>query len=92
MGKKAEHLAIVSNGKYDKDKIIMLGDAPGDRDAAKDNDLSFYAINPGDEAKSWKRFHDEAFDKFIEGRYAGEYEKMVMDEFETCLPEHPQWS
>jgi phosphoglycolate phosphatase-like HAD superfamily hydrolase len=92
MGKKAEHLAIVSNGKYDKDKIIMVGDAPGDLKAAKDNDLAFYAINPGDEARSWKRFHDEAFDKFMAGRYAGKYEKMVIDEFETCLPEHPQWS
>ncbi len=92
MGKKAEHLAIVSNGKYDKDKIIMLGDAPGDQNAAKQNDLAFYAINPGDEAKSWRRFHDEAFDKFMNGSYAGEYEKKVIDEFETYLPEHPQWT
>ena len=92
MGKKAEHLAIVSDGKYDKDKIIMLGDAPGDRNAARDNDLAFYAINPGDEAKSWKRFGDEAFDKFMAGDYAGKYEKMVIDEFDTYLPEHPQWS
>ncbi len=91
MGQKADHLAIVSDGKYDKDKIIMLGDAPGDRDAAKDNDLAFYAINPGDEAKSWRRFHDEAFDKFMAGSYVGEYEKMVINEFDTCLPEYPQW-
>jgi phosphoglycolate phosphatase-like HAD superfamily hydrolase len=92
MGKKAEHLAIVSDGKYDKDKIIMLGDAPGDQNAAKQNDLAFYAVNPGAEANSWKRFHDEAFDKFMDGSYAGEYEKMVIDEFETYLPQHPQWA
>ncbi len=91
MGKKAEHLSIVSDGKYDKDKIIMLGDAPGDHNAAKQNGLAFYAINPGNEANSWKRFCDEAFDKFMDGLYGGEYEKMVIDEFDTYLPENPKW-
>ena len=91
MGKKIEHLAIVSEGKYDKEKIIMLGDAPGDLNAAKTNDLAFYAINPGDEAKSWKRFYDEAFGKFITGEYAGHYEQMIIDNFDTYLPEHPSW-
>lgn len=77
--------------KYDKDKIIMLGDASGDLNAAKANNLTFYAINPGDEAISWKRFHDEAFGNFIAGEYMGEYEKMIIDEFEISLPEQPQW-
>ncbi len=91
MGTKAEHLAIVSDGKYKKDKIIMLGDAPGDHDAAKTNGLMFYPINPGDEPKSWKRFHDEAFDKFIDGEYSGEYGEKVVAEFDSYLPEHPPW-
>ena len=90
MGKKAEHLAIISE-KYDKDKILMVGDAPGDRNAALVNDLLFYPINPGAEEQSWKRFHDEAFDKFIEGSYAGEYEEKVIAEFDECLPENPPW-
>ncbi len=91
MGKKAEHLTIVSNGKYAKDKIIMLGDAPGDMNAAKANNVLFYPINPGDEDNSWKRFHDEAFDKFMNGKYSGEYEDKVITEFDECLPEHPSW-
>ena len=91
MGKKAEHLAIVSNGKYAKDKIIMLGDAPGDMNAAKVNEVLFYSINPGDEDSSWKRFHDEAFDKFMNGDYAGDYEGKVIAEFNECLPETPSW-
>jgi len=90
MGKKAEHLAIISE-KYDKDKILMVGDAPGDRNAALVNDLLFYPINPGAEEQSWKRFYDEAFDKFIEGSYVGEYEKKVIAEFDECLPENPPW-
>ncbi len=91
MGTKTEHLAIVSNGKYAKDKIIMLGDAPGDMNAAKANGVLFYPINPGDEDKSWQRFHDEAFDKFMDAQYAGDYEDKVIAEFDECLPEHPSW-
>jgi phosphoglycolate phosphatase-like HAD superfamily hydrolase len=91
MGTKMQHLSFVSNGKYPKDKIIMLGDAPGDMKAAKANDVLFYSVNPGDEDNSWKRFHDEAFDKFINGEYAGDYEDKVIEKFDKCLPEHPSW-
>ena len=90
MGSKAEHLAVMC-GKYDKSKILMMGDAPGDQNAAEVNDVMFYAINPGAESASWKRFCDEAFDKFIAGEYCGEYEQMVKDEFDGYLPEHPSW-
>ena len=29
-------------------------------------------INPGDEAASWKRFNQQAFDKFIDGKFSGD--------------------
>lgn len=90
MGKKAEHLAVMCE-KYDKDKILMMGDALGDQDAAEKNDSLFYAINPEAEGASWKRFHDEGFDKFTAGQYAGEYETMVKAEFAGYLPETPPW-
>ncbi len=90
MGKKAEHLAVMCD-KYDKDKILMIGDAPGDRNAAKKNSVLFYAVNPGAEDASWKRFHDEAFDKFIAGKYAGRYENMIIAEFDSFLPDNPPW-
>jgi len=91
MGKKAEHLNYAASGKYEKDHILMVGDAPGDMKAARANNALFYPINPGDEAASWKRFHDEAFDKFIKGEYAGEYEEKVIAEFDEYLPETPPW-
>lgn len=91
MGKKAEHIAYASQGHYAKDHVLMIGDAPGDMRAAKANDALFYPINPGTEKRSWKRFHDEAFDKFIAGDYAGQYEEMLIAEFQACLPEHPSW-
>ena len=91
MGKKAQHLEYAAKGRYEKNHVLMVGDAPGDMKAAKVNDALFYPINPGDEARSWKRFHDEAFDKFINGEYAGEYEEKVIAEFDAYLPETPPW-
>ena len=91
MGKKAQHLEYAAKGRYEKNHILMVGDAPGDMKAAKANDALFYPINPGDEVKSWKRFADVAFDKFINGQYAGEYEEKVIAEFDAYLPETPPW-
>jgi len=90
-GKKAQHLDYATTGKYEKDHVIMIGDAPGDMKAAKANGVLFYAINPGDEVESWKRFGDEAFDKFVNGQYAGEYEEKVIAEFDAYLPKLPPW-
>lgn len=91
MGSKKEHLQYGAGGKYEAGKVLMVGDAPGDMRAAKTNDALFYPINPGHEAASWKRFVDEALDKFFQGEYAGEYEARVIDEFMSYLPEHPPW-
>jgi phosphoglycolate phosphatase-like HAD superfamily hydrolase len=92
MGTKAVHLELATKGKYEKDHVLMVGDAPGDMKAARANDALFYPINPGHETQSWKRFHDEAFDEFINGRYAGAYEAELIAEFDRYLPEHPPWA
>ncbi|MFH1616304.1 MAG: HAD hydrolase-like protein [Planctomycetota bacterium] len=91
MGTKAQHLDIATKGKYAKNHVLMIGDAPGDMKAARSIGALFYPVNPGDEDKSWKRFHDEAFDKFIAGKYAGDYETKLIAEFDEYLPEHPDW-
>jgi phosphoglycolate phosphatase-like HAD superfamily hydrolase len=91
MGKKAQHLEYATKGRYEKNHVLMIGDAPGDMKAAKANDALFYPVNPGNEVQSWKRFHDEAFDKFIKGEYAGEYENELIAEFDSYLPELPPW-
>jgi len=91
MGKKAQHLEYTTKGRYEKNHVLMVGDAPGDMKAAKANDALFYPINPGNEIESWKRFQDESFDKFINGEYAGDYERKVIAEFDGFLPETPPW-
>jgi phosphoglycolate phosphatase-like HAD superfamily hydrolase len=91
MGTKAEHLAMAAKGKYPPERILMIGDAPGDRKAAKAINACFFPVNPGAEDASWKRFHDEALDRFLTGTYAGEYEARLTREFDACLPEAPPW-
>ena len=59
----------------------MIGDALGDEKAAKSNDVSFYPIVTRKENESWKLFCEEAFDEFLSGRYAGEYQKKLADRF-----------
>ena len=90
-GTKTEHLAFAAINKYPKDKILMIGDAPGDLKAAKQNDVLFYPIIPGNEEKSWNKLQNEGLDRFYNGTYAGDYEKKLLDDFDKGLPEHPLW-
>lgn len=91
MGSKAEHVRYAAKGKYDDDHIMLIGDAPGDRDSAFSEGVLYYPINPGQEAQSWKRFREEALPKFLEGTYRGEYMDSLVAEFEALLPEQPTW-
>lgn len=91
MGSKAEHLGLAMAGRWEPDHVLMIGDAPGDLKAARANGACFYPINPGAEDASWQRFYEEAYDRFIAGTYAGDYEKSLIEEFDKYLPEHPPW-
>ena len=91
MGTKAQHLEFVMRGKYESSHVLMIGDAPGDHQAAQANDALFYPVNPGHEDASWLRLHDEALDHFFNGTFAGDYQQKLLDEFDACLPEAPPW-
>jgi len=91
MGTKTEHLQFATTGKYPADKVLMIGDAPGDHKAAKANSVLFYPILPGREEASWERLHSEALGRFFDGTYAGDYEASLFAEFDATLPEHPSW-
>ena len=91
MGKKALHLKLAAGGKYPPEHILMIGDAPGDLNAARANAALFYPINPGHEEASWKRFYEEGVHRFLAGEYAGTYEAELIAEFEALLPDVPPW-
>ena len=89
MGSKKEHIALAAKGRYKPTHILMIGDAPGDMKAARDNGALFFPVNPGHEDASWQLFHDEACDRFLAGTYAGAYEARLVQEFEAYLPDTP---
>jgi phosphoglycolate phosphatase-like HAD superfamily hydrolase len=90
-GTKTEHLALAAKGKYSVNKILMIGDARGDFEAAKNNRILFYPIIPGKEDKSWDRFNNEGLEKFSRNIFAGSYENKLLMEFRKSLPEKPPW-
>ncbi|MCA9101674.1 MAG: HAD family hydrolase [Planctomycetales bacterium] len=86
---KKESLALAKN--YAAYHTLMIGDAPGDYNAAKANDALFYPINPGAEEASWQRLFDEGIERFFAGTFAGDYQTRLLAEFDTYLPESPPW-
>ncbi|MGE5648378.1 MAG: HAD family hydrolase [Acidobacteriota bacterium] len=91
MGSKKEHIHLVAEGRYDKSKIIMIGDAPGDMKAARANNAHFFPVNPGHEEDSWELFFCTAADKFRKGEYTADYEAKLVAEFQKLLPDTPPW-
>jgi phosphoglycolate phosphatase-like HAD superfamily hydrolase len=91
MGSKTEHLKLAAAGRYPAGHVLMIGDAPGDLKAARANECLFYPVDPGQEELSWQRFYEEAMGRFLEGKYAGDYEAELITEFEALLPETPPW-
>ena len=88
-GNKKQIIASLID-QYEKDHVLMIGDAPGDRDAAHANGALFYPICPDQEAKSWANF-EKSFEAFLGGTYAGEMETANIAYFETLLPDEPSW-
>jgi phosphoglycolate phosphatase-like HAD superfamily hydrolase len=90
-GSKKEHLALTAVGRYEPAHILMVGDAPGDYQAARANGVLFYPIDPGFEDVSWQRFFEEALPRFFDESYAGDYMHAQVTRFEALLPDRPPW-
>ena len=89
-GTKKEIIASLK-GQYVPEHILMIGDAPGDLDAARDNGVSFYPICPDRESESWRLFESVFMDLFLNGRYRGEAENDAVGAFLALLPSEPCW-
>lgn len=75
VGSKAFCIAELLKKGYDRDRVLMTGDAPGDLDAAKSNGVYYYPILVRHEGESWAEFKDTAVDKLTSGTYGGAYQE-----------------
>lgn len=90
LGSKREVLTLARH--YPAGHVLMVGDAPGDFKAAEANGCLFFPINPGQEEASWKRLYEEGINRFLDGTFAGDYERRLLEEFNKLLPERPPWT
>lgn len=77
--------------QYAPERTIMLGDAPGDYQAAHSCGILFYPIRPNSEAESWQEFNERVKDLFVAGQYTPEEMEKQLARFNTCLPSSPPW-
>ena len=92
VGTKKESLQNAQRmGNYAENRMLMIGDAPGDHSAATAAGALFFPINPGAEEQSWQRLYAEGLDKFFSGTFSGTYQQTLLDEFNRYLPNDPPW-
>ena len=83
-GRKEECLKMLLEKGYEKDHVLMVGDAPADLAAAQGAGVLFYPILAYQERESWEKF-SKALECFTEGRYAGAYQEERIKEFQENL-------
>ena len=88
-GTKKEMLAWAA--QYSARQALMIGDAPGDYNAAIANDCLFFPINPGAEEASWGRLLNEGIDRFLDGNFDEAYQQELLEAFNARLPATPPW-
>ena len=81
VGSKAFCIAELLKKGYDKSKVLMCGDAPGDKAAAEKNGVAFYPILVKKEAASWQEFIDRGLPALINNEYFGEYQTAKNTQF-----------
>lgn len=80
-GTKAYCIQELVKKGYDKENVLMCGDALGDLKATESNGVFYYPIKVKHEKESWKEFIDVALDKLLTRKYKGEYQENKAKEF-----------
>ncbi|MCC5849590.1 MAG: HAD hydrolase-like protein [Verrucomicrobia bacterium] len=92
-GTKPEQIRLaMSQGTYNPDHVLIIGDAPGDLKAAKETGVAFFPIIPGREVQCWRQLLSEDMDLFFSGKYRGKPELDRIGDFEAVLNEPPPWA
>lgn len=87
-GTKAACINELKAYGYAEDEILMVGDAPGDLNAALKNGVLYYPILFGKETFSWKRLSKEGVKHFTGKTYTGAYQEAVIAEFDDLLKQY----
>ena len=91
-GSKAACIKNAGGGRYEKDHILMIGDAPGDFRAAEDNGVLFYPIIPNQETGSWLKAVLQTAGQLKAETYKGKAMDEAMAAFNKALLTEPEWN
>ena len=80
-GSKAHCISEMLKFGYAPDKVLMVGDAPGDSDAAEKNGIYYYPILVNKESDSWEELMNNGLPKLKDGTYGGDYQEKKKKEF-----------
>ena len=79
-GTKSALLGGLIEKGYDPRRVVMIGDSPGDLDAAVENNTCFYPIIPKYEPECWRTLTAEAWGDFLSGKlkdYTSEFKQQL---------------
>ncbi len=91
LGTKAQCIKLAMEGRYAKDHVLKIGDAPGDYEAAKQNGVLFCPIIPGSENESWDRILHKDADLFKNLQYGSQAMDENLKAFFSVLLDNPPW-
>lgn len=75
-GSKTHCIAEMLKFGYALDHVLMVGDAPGDMDAAEKNGVLYFPILVNHEEKSWEELSTTGLSNLKSGSYVGEYQAL----------------
>ncbi|MDD3251460.1 MAG: glycoside hydrolase family 3 C-terminal domain-containing protein [Lachnospiraceae bacterium] len=84
-GSKKHCIEELAKLGYKPEHILMVGDAPGDLEAARANNVLFYPIRVRKEKESWERLGREGLETFLHDTYAGAYQQDQIQAFQKNL-------
>ena len=80
VGSKAFCISELLKKGYNKENVLMCGDAPGDLKAAETNEVFYYPILVKKEKDSWQDFINRGISNLLSGSY-NEYETIKKRDF-----------
>lgn len=86
-GSKSASLAAAMSGRYEPGDVLVVGDAPGDLEAARTNGAAFYPVIPGREEESWNELSSTFLPRFA----VREPARGPVAAFLAALPSEPAW-
>ncbi|TWS95369.1 HAD family hydrolase [Streptococcus sp. sy018] len=80
-GKKEDVLAQLVQNSSEATSILMIGDSPGDLQAAKQNRVCFYPILVGQETLSWENLNKTYIQYFLNNQWNQDVETDLSNQF-----------